>query len=160
MSTPRFFVSLDEHGRPLAQRTSVKVKPYLSASYEGSSFSSSPPNGAYPRKVLEVPKAIEWVSRATLEDGTKVSERSKAGPVGRNYVRYRFTRKNYASAHLPEHQDSERWTDRTREDFIRHHLGDTSITAYQVLEFTPGTVEIRNWPTAGDSTVLPDLVKP
>lgn len=159
MSTNRFFVSLDEKGRPLHQRNTVKQKPYLAASYDGGSFSSSPPNGAYPRKVIEVPTAIEWVARATLADGSKVVDRSKSGPPGRNCLRYAFNRNGYSSERLPAREERTVWTNLSREEYTRRYLGAGSLLSYEVLEFTPGTVEVRNWPTAGDSIVLGDEVR-
>lgn len=160
MSTNRFFVSLDDKGQPLAQRNTVKAKPYLSASFHGDSFSSSPPNGAYPRKVIEVAKAIEWVARATLPDGKKRSTGSKSGPVGRHLIRYTMIRVLTAPLDtLPERQQREAWTNQSADAFIAECNRSRSTLRFELVDYSPGTLEIRNWPSAGDSVVLPDVVR-
>lgn len=142
--TPRFYVSIDENKQPLAQRNTLRPKPYLSANFSGGSFSSSPPNGAYPRTVIEVVKAIEWVARATLTDGSKVESRSKSGPVGQNYVAYSYLLGK-------ERCDAVAWTNHpTAEEWLRKQHGRSELEL-QVRAFARGAVEIRNWPPASDA---------
>jgi hypothetical protein len=149
MATNRFFVSLDDKGQPLRQRNSVKTRPFLAASYDGDSFSSKPPTGAYPRKVIEVAKAIEWVARGTLNDGSKISARSKSGPIGGYFVRYSYL------SNANTHETVERTTHHETADAWQKYMG----SQYKLLAFARfESLEIRNWPTAGDSIVLPDAV--
>lgn len=165
-SAARFFVSLDEHGKPLFQRNTLKARPYLAASYDGTSFSSSPPNGAYPRKVIEVAKSIEWVSRATLEDGTKVSDRSKKGPTAPNFVRYIYTSnywdtvRNGQPTGVPAvRSQRDTWTtERTPEAWLKVNTGLQGLNV-EVVAFALGSRDLLNWPTPGDSIALPDGVQ-
>lgn len=164
---PRIFVSLDEKGQPLAQRTSHS-KNYVAASYEGGCFSSSGPNGAYPRKVVEVTKAIEWSARVMLPDGSTVWNRSKSGPVARNLVRYSYisnvwevTRNGVKTGVEPKRVDRETWTNEP--SFAAWLSKNTGLRDCDVQErlFVIGDLaQLRNWPAAGDSVVLPDVVRP
>lgn len=158
-ATPRYFVSLDAQGRPLFQRSTLRDRPYLSASSNGDSFSSKPPSGAYTLKVVQVEKPIEWVARATLADGTTVTDRSKSCPPGRNFIRYSFLSNGYAT---PDRKDPaarttrEVFTNRTADHWVNQ--GSRELE-YQIHATAEATIEIRNWPVAGDSVVLPDVVR-
>lgn len=166
MSTSRFFVSLDDKGQPLRQRNSVKAKPYLSASFYGDSFSSSPPNGAYPRKVVELCKPIEWSARVTLADGSTVWNRSKSGPVARNLVRYNYvtnpwdvTRNGAKTGVEPKRADRETWTNEpTFAAWLSKNTGLRDCDVQERLFVVGDLAQLRNWPAAGDSIVLPDQV--
>lgn len=153
-SKTTYFVALDPSGRPICQRTTLRGKPYLSATPHGS-FSASPPNGKHPCKVIEVEKPVEWIARATLPDGTKVSQRSRSGPPGRNYILYA-----YASKGLPGLREEVAWSNETADAFLSRDRRRSSLMSYELVMFAAGTVEVRNWPTAGDSIVLPDAVRP
>jgi hypothetical protein len=151
MSKSRFYVALGEDGRPAYQRNTVKEKPYLSAK-KGGSFSSYPRSSQYPLRVVEVPKAIEWVGRATLPDGTKVTDRSKSCPVGRNFIRFSYIHN--------VHGDGERkrvthdaWTSLSEAEFTKSYRRDERL-AYELVAFVPAEIEVRNWPEPGDSIVL------
>lgn len=155
--TPRYFVSLDAQGRPLFQRSTLRERPYLSASDTGFNFSSSPPRLGYPRKVVQVAKPIEWLARATLPDGTKVTDRSKSGPPGRNFIRYSFVRNGYNVKHgaEPTRVEQEVWTNQTPAQWLATPGADE--LDYILIASAIATLEIRNWPSAGDSVVLPDV---
>jgi hypothetical protein len=122
--TLRYFVALGAGNMPVSQRSTLRSKPYLSASMDGASYSSKPPHIGSPLMVIEVSKPLEWVARATLADGTKVTARSRAFPPGRNFVRYEYSGRI-----------SERWIN-----------GDGSAyqnsMSYKLVEFAAGTVEL------------------
>jgi hypothetical protein len=134
----RYFVALNVEGQPVAQRSTLRTRSYLSASYDGSSFSSRPPDGAYPLKVVEVPKMLEWVVRATLEDGTKIILRSSSRAYHAGlYVRYRYKCGN-------TWETSEACTCLTEAAWRAQHPRD------EVVAVAPSTVELRNWPAPVD----------
>jgi hypothetical protein len=147
----KYFVAIGAEGSPVAQRVSVRATSYLSASRNGS-FSSLPQSARHPLKVVQAPKPVEWVARAELSDGTKVVTRSKVGRPGRNFLRYSYLR------HADKNGERERvtrecWTDDTQDE-IRESYSSDSMHGYQIVTFRPAQIELRNWPTPGDSIVL------
>jgi hypothetical protein len=84
--------------------------------------------------VVEVTKALEWVARATLVDGTKVEARSSsyAYPAGL-FVRYTYLC-------VDERLTSETWTRETEAQW-RARYPDNDVVATAA-----STVELRNWP--------------
>lgn len=138
----RYYVSVDDKGTPLRQRSSDREKPYVAACYEGHRFSSTGPNGAYPRKVVEVKKPIEWVARAELPDKRKLSSRSKVGPTGPNYVEFTYRPRGADSIY-----EGSQWTScATPEAFLEASRVDVRETGLKVKLFVLGSpIEIRGW---------------
>ena len=146
MSNERYFVAIDpKNGLPRAQRTSLRKTTYQSATLSGS-FASKPPAGSYQCKVVEVPKALRWTARATLGDGTKVSQTSKSYAPGRNYVLYSY--QMHGSTERREAVDS---TNDTLAEWEKR-----KPKYYELITWAVGTVEVHNWPTPGDAIALPD----
>jgi len=135
MTLERYFVAIDRSGEPIAQRTTIRAVPPQSANARGQ-FSVKPPGKSHPLKVVEVPKPVEWVATATLlGSNTKVSQRSRSGRPGQNYLLYRYTIRGTNERH-----ETVVWTDARREDYAAAHP-DVEVVAYAA-----GKVEIRNWP--------------
>jgi hypothetical protein len=143
MTLEKYFVAIDANGLPRAQRTSLRKTVYLSATPSGS-FASKPPRGSHSLRVVEHPRAIEWVARATLPDGTKVSQRSRSYAPGRNYVLYA-----YVILGLNERRELVVWTNHSEEEWRKRNPRD------ELMIFAAGTLEVRHWPTPGDSLAFP-----
>lgn len=159
---PRFFVALDSNRQPISQR-SAHSKNYVAASYDGESFSSTGPNGSYPRQVVEVTKPIEWVARATLPDQSKVWNRSKAAPVARNYVAYTYTTNasDVQRKAEPDRLDDHAWTDAPNFDaWLAENIGLHECDVKQRAFVVGDLAELRNWPAPGHVVVLSDPVRP
>jgi hypothetical protein len=152
MRTQKYFVAIGADGLPVAQRVSVRETTYVSASRSGS-FSSLPQSARHPLSVVQPPKPVEWVGRVELPDGTKVTTRSKAGRPGRNFLRYSYMPNSYGTKALRERATRDHWTDDSEEDVRASYRSDSSC-AYKIEAFVPAQIELRNWPTPGDSIVL------
>lgn len=134
--TLKYFVALDPKGAPVSQRSTLRSKAYVAADASGSYSSVKSPR--HPLRVIQVETALEWVTRATLPDGSKIVTRSKSGPTGRNYIRYAYS---YGDG---SRHEKDLWTDDTKEEFEAG--GARCQMGYEVLAFAVGETELREWP--------------